>query len=87
MLKQNILQNDPGLPRRFLLLFREDFLRGLHLALRALVPGCRVHEGMWIAGFITLGLVYSYLFVKRIAISKVEEEVEYLSHVAFGHEL
>lgn len=41
----------------------------------------------FIAGFITLGLVYSYLFVKRIAISKVEEEVEYLSHVAFGHEL
>ena len=28
-----------------------------------------------------------YLFVKRIEISKVEEEVEYLDHLAFGHEL
>jgi len=41
----------------------------------------------FIAGFVALGLVYAYLFVRRLSISKVEEEVEYLDHLAFENEL
>jgi heme exporter protein C len=41
----------------------------------------------FIAGFVALGFLYAYLFVRRLAISKIEEEVDYLSHAAFGHEL
>jgi heme exporter protein C len=45
---------------------------------------------MWpafIAGFITLSFVYAYLFVRRIELAKVEEEVDYLSHLAFSHDV
>jgi heme exporter protein C len=45
---------------------------------------------MWpafIAGFVAIGFVYAYLFVKRMELAKVEEDVDYLSHVAFGHDL
>ena len=45
---------------------------------------------MWpafIGGFVALGFVYAYLFVRRIELAKVEEEVDYLSHLAFGHDL
>ena len=45
---------------------------------------------MWpafIGGFVALGFLYAYLFLRRIELSRVEEEVDYLSHVVFGHDL
>jgi heme exporter protein C len=45
---------------------------------------------MWppfIAGFVAIGFVYAYFFVRRIELAKVEEDVDYLSHVAFSHDI
>ena len=35
---------------------------------------------------IAIGLLYAYLFVRRLTIAKLEEEVDYLSQVAAAHE-
>ena len=36
--------------------------------------------------FVAITLLYAYVFVKRLAIAKVEEEVDYLTQVALAHE-
>lgn len=44
---------------------------------------------MWkalITSFIAFGFLYAYLFDRRSAVAKVEEEVDYLNQVVFTHE-
>jgi hypothetical protein len=36
--------------------------------------------------FIAITCFYAYVFVRRMAIAKIEEEVDYLTQVALAHE-
>ena len=37
-------------------------------------------------GFVAIAFLYAYFFVRRMAIAKVEEEVDYLSQVVLAHD-
>ena len=43
-------------------------------------------EKTLIMAFIAITLLYAYLFVRRLTIAKVEEEVDYLTQVVLAHE-
>jgi len=36
--------------------------------------------------FTAIGFFYAYVFVRRLTIAKVEEEVDYLTQVVLAHE-
>lgn len=51
--------------------------------------GGGVDPDMWktlLMGFVAIGFLYAYLFVRRLTIAKVEEEVDYLTQVALANE-
>jgi len=36
--------------------------------------------------FVAMAFLYAYVFVKRLAVAKIEEEVDYLTQVVMAHE-
>src|SRR5919108_1497078 len=53
------------------------------------ILGGGLDTDMWkvmIVSFLTFAVLYSYLLERRIAIARVEEDVEYLEHVILAHD-
>ena len=39
-----------------------------------------------LVSFIAMTFLYAYVFVKRLTVAKIEEEVDYLTQVVMAHE-